>query len=68
MPKHDLAFSFLKVDMPLARRLAQAVDPLVSFVYADRQDEFGRVFAEESRLNVVPWVHRVFYIYRVMIY
>jgi hypothetical protein len=60
--KYDLAFSFRKADLPLARRLAEAVDPLVSFVYADRQDEiilqdgmdvFGRVFSEESRLNVV---------------
>jgi hypothetical protein len=68
MPKYDLAFSFLKVDLPLARRLAEAVDPLVSFVYADRQDEiilqdgmdvFGHVFAEESRLNVV--LHRTEY-------
>jgi hypothetical protein len=60
--KYDVAFSFLTVDLPLALRLADALTPLCSFVYAREQDQiilrdgmdvFSAAFGEESRLNVV---------------
>ena len=60
--KYDIAFSFLTADLPLAQRLEDALVPLRSFVYAERQgdiitrdgmDVFSAAFGTESRLNVV---------------
>jgi hypothetical protein len=60
--KYDVAFSFKSVDLNTARRLADLIQPLTSFVYAERQEEivtkdgaqtFGPVFDSRSRLNVV---------------
>jgi hypothetical protein len=60
--KYDVAFSFRKVDLPLALRLADAIKPLQSFVYERAQDQiitrdgmevFSEAFGQASRLNVV---------------
>jgi hypothetical protein len=60
--KYDVAFSFLTADLPLAVRLEEALQPLRSFVYAERQadiitrdgmDVFSAAFGMESRLNAV---------------
>jgi hypothetical protein len=60
--KYDVAFSFRAQDLGLAQRLAEKIEPLTSFVYADKQGEivtkdgmetFSAVFGEQSRLNVV---------------
>jgi hypothetical protein len=60
--KYDVAFSFRVADLPLAQRLADAISPLRSFVYAreqgkivmrDGMEVFGEAFAIDSRLNVI---------------
>ncbi len=60
--KFDVAFSFLTADLPLAQRLAGALVPLSSFVYAKRQADiitrdgmevFSAAFGTDSLLNVV---------------
>jgi len=61
--RYDAAFSFLSKDLPLARQLADALDPpLATFVYArnkedllgqDGMDRFASVFRLEARLTVI---------------
>src|SRR5690348_6752618 len=60
--KHDVAFSFLKEDLTLATRFADALAPLTSFVFVrmqedlagtDGQESFRAAFRFDSRLNVV---------------
>jgi len=64
--KFDVAFSFLSVDLPLARQLSDGLAPgLSSFVYdrkkeellgTDGMDAFARVFGQDARLTVI--LHR----------
>jgi hypothetical protein len=60
--KYEVAFSFLAQDLETAKRLADMVSPLSTFVYSrhqeeiaarDGMDKFGAVFGRESRLNVI---------------
>jgi hypothetical protein len=59
---HDVAFSFMQQDEPLALRFRAALAPLSSFVYSKMQEQlagtdgmetFRAAFRTDSRLNVV---------------
>jgi hypothetical protein len=61
-PKHEVAFSFLAADLPLAVRFADSLAPLSTFVFSRQQEElagtdgqesFRSAFRFDSRLNVV---------------
>lgn len=60
--KHDVAFSFLVQDLTVAIRFADALVPLTSFVFAQKQEDlagtdgqesFRAAFRFDSRLNVI---------------
>lgn len=60
--KHDVGFSFLSLDEPLARNLADQLTPLSTFVYSAKQEElvatnalesFRKTFRYETRVPVV---------------
>lgn len=59
---HDVAFSFLQQNAPLALRFAAAIAPLTTFVYSKKQEQlagtdgmesFRAAFKDQSRLNVI---------------